>query len=450
MNDSGHAPERRADANAIDADQPPARAAFSLRGFAGDAGLVIGGAILANVFHYVFHFVLSRRLGPDAYGTLAALLGIAAIVGVVGTSIGTVAMQETARMWASHHDDRIGPFVRQTALAALLVGAAAAAGILIISLPLGPYTHIVDVRLWFLFAAYIGMAVFCNYMRGAAQGAHRFVLFALAMILDALTKVAGAIALVWAGLSVLGAVGGLLAGVVVGAAVAFAPLAVPGRAHEPVRREEHLRLGGESLRVLVLLLATSGLLFVDLIFAKHHLSGVEAGYYGAAGTIARVLPYGVGFMGMVLMPKAAAARHGHRESLAHLLKLTFGIGLLAILLGAILLMVAPGPLVSVTYGGRFDEAVALLPLYAVATALLALDCLGIAYLTATREYAVTAALLVVLGVEAAAMAAFGTTPHRLIGLAIAANGALAPIVAMHIARTLREVPQASGPLSAEA
>ena len=41
----------------------PARGAFDLRSLAGDAGLVLGGALVANLLNYVFHFIISRRLG---------------------------------------------------------------------------------------------------------------------------------------------------------------------------------------------------------------------------------------------------------------------------------------------------------------------------------------------------------------------------------------------------
>src|SRR5450755_181176 len=102
----------------------PARGAFDLRSLAGDAGLVIGGALVANLLNYVFHFVISRRLGPDDYGTLTALLAIAAMTGVIGAALSSVGLQETAKLWVRHRDDHIGEFVRHAAPA--VVGIAAA------------------------------------------------------------------------------------------------------------------------------------------------------------------------------------------------------------------------------------------------------------------------------------------------------------------------------------
>src|SRR5215471_3028313 len=92
---------------------PLPRDTFELRRFSSDAALVIIGAGIGNAFSYLFYFVLSRKLGPSAYGTLVTLMSIGVMVSVVGNSLGTVAMQETAKLWATHLAAAIAPFVRR-------------------------------------------------------------------------------------------------------------------------------------------------------------------------------------------------------------------------------------------------------------------------------------------------------------------------------------------------
>jgi len=65
-------------------ETPAARGRFHWPTFAADATLVSGGALAANLLNYVYHFALSRRLGPDAYGSLATLLAMTMVVGVIG------------------------------------------------------------------------------------------------------------------------------------------------------------------------------------------------------------------------------------------------------------------------------------------------------------------------------------------------------------------------------
>jgi hypothetical protein len=63
------------------------RGRFHWPTFAAEAGWVAGGALAANALNYLFHFTLSRRLGPEGYGSLATLLAIAIMGGVAGSSI---------------------------------------------------------------------------------------------------------------------------------------------------------------------------------------------------------------------------------------------------------------------------------------------------------------------------------------------------------------------------
>jgi O-antigen/teichoic acid export membrane protein len=446
----------------MDPVTPPvgaARGAFDLRGLVGDAGLVIGAALAANLLNYAFHFIVSRRLGPDQYGTLTALIAIAALVGVIGSALNGVAVQEAARLWVDHRDDDIGAFVRYAAPAAFGVAAVVAAGILIASLALAPYLHIEQWDLWIAFAAYCAANVFASFLRGCAQGAHRFRYFAASLIGEAIVKLIVAVALVSAGWHVLGALAGFVAGITFAAGVLVPPFIARTQSRTyDVSEHSRMRLGGESLKVLGVGACTAALMFIDTIFAKHQLSGDEAGYYGAAGTIARIIPYGVGLIGLVLMPKAAAAHHASRESLSRLLTIAFGAGLLVTGVVVALLVGAPNLVIAASYGARFEASIPLLRLYAIDEGILGACTLGFAYLVAVRDYRVARFLVPAVLLEAALMAVFGKTPVALLSIAIAVNAALVPGIAMCVAQALRTAPaiahqslapQAPNPPSAE-
>ena len=121
------------------------RGCFHWPSFAADAGWVAGSALAANALNYLFHFVLSRRLGPEGYGSLARLMAMMMMAGVAGSSPGTIAMQETARLWALHRDDSIRTFVRRMLRSATLVGAVFVGAMLILAVPLWYFLHIFDV-----------------------------------------------------------------------------------------------------------------------------------------------------------------------------------------------------------------------------------------------------------------------------------------------------------------
>lgn len=423
------------------------RGRFHWPSFAADALLVSGGALAGNLLNYVFHFALSRKLGPDAYGSLATLLAITMIVGVIGSSVGTVAMQETARLWALHRDETIVAFARRMLRSAAGIGALAGAVALVLSVPLSQYLHIGDRLAWIALSFTLFAGIIAAYARGAIQGAHRFGFYAASLISESTIKLAVGYWLVSSGAAVGGAMAGVAVGIVGGAAVALASL-MSGRAAGGAEYRV-AQFGGSASRLAVIYAASMALLFVDTVFAKHALSGDDAGYYSAAGLVARIIPFGIGLIVPLVTPKAVAARHANRAALLRLLTVTFGIALLGTAAALAVMEVWPQTLVSLTFGAKFAHAAPLLRLYAVDTSLMALALMGSSYLAAMGEYGIGAWLVGALVVEAGAMAVWGTTPFRLLAIAIAGNALVLPAIAALVARSLRETPQALGPPLAE-
>ena len=95
------------------------------------------------------------------------------------------------------------------------------------------------------------------------------------------------------------------------------------------------------------------------------------------------------------------------------------------------------------FGVQFAPAAAILPLYAVDAALIAICTLGTNYLVAVGDYAIGWYVFVAVASEAVLMAAFGVTPFRLIGIGIAANALLLPVIAVHAWHSVREAPAAA-------
>jgi O-antigen/teichoic acid export membrane protein len=436
--------------NARDArDEPPAvRGRFYWPSFAVDAALVSGGALTANILNYAFHFALSRKLGPEGYGSLATLLAITTIAGVVGSSIGTVAMQETARLWATHRDAMIVAFGRRMLRSATGIGALVGAAALALAVPLSSYLHIADRLAWTGLAFAIFAGIVAAYARGAIQGAHRFGFYAASLIAESSVKLLVGFLLVSAGYAVGGALAGVATGLVIGIAVALASLL--SGASSGAGDYRAAQFGGSATRLAVIYAASMALMFVDTVFAKHTLSADDAGYYTAAGLIARIIPFGIGLIVPLVTPKAAAARHANRAALARLLGVTFGIAILGTAAALAVMEIWPQALVSLTFGAKFSNAAALLRLYAVDTSLLALGLLGTSYLAAIGEYGIAAWLVVAVVFEASAMAIWGDSPSRLLSIAIAGNALVLPAIAVFVARSLRETAQAPGPPTAEA
>ena len=433
---------------AIDDTFATKRGGFHWPTFAADALLVWGGGLLANFLNYVFHFVLSRALGPDAYGSLATLLAIMMIVGVLGSSVGTLAMQETARLWVTHRDGAIASFGRAVLRSSALLGAGVGIVMVVAALPLSAYLHVTDRGAWAFLIVALVAGIVASAARGAIQGAHRFAGYAASLVGECAVKLVLGIVLVRAGLAVAGAMGGVAAGLVVGIGIAVTALFAVRRRDDVVDYRS-APYGTPALSLLVINAASMALLYVDTVFAKHSLSGVAAGEYTAAGLVARIIPFGIGLVVPLVMPKAAAARHVDRAALGRLLAVAFGIGAGGILAVLALVEIWPTSIVHVTFGAQYAQAALILRLYAIDGALLALGMLGSSYLVAVGDYRIGAWMVGSLALQAGVMALYGTSPTALIAIAAAGNALIVPVVAVLVARSLREAPQAPAPRGAE-
>jgi len=441
MDPSGQRPVANDDAVATK------RGGFHWPTFAADAVLVWGGGLLANVLNYVYHFVLSRALGPDAYGSLATLLAITMIVGVLGSSVGTLAMQETARLWVTHRDGAIPAFGRVVMRSSAMIGVGIGIGMAIVALPLSAYLHVTDRLAWAFLIVALVAGIVAGAARGAIQGAHRFAGYAASLVGECAVKLALGIILVRAGWSVGGAMGGVAGGLIAGIAIAAISLFTSrGQTEDGYRSEPY---GAPALALLLINAASMALLYVDTLFAKHALSGVAAGEYTAAGLVARIIPFGIGLVVPLVMPKAAAARHVDRAALGRLLTVAFGIGVGGIVIVLAVIEVWPTSIVHVTFGEAYAQAALILRLYAIDGALIALGMLGTSYLVAVGDYRVGGWMVGSLALQAGAMALYGTTPASLISIAAVGNVLIVPVVAVLVARSLRDTPQAPAPRRAE-
>lgn len=422
----------------------PAERTVSLRATAGDAGVVVAASAIGSVLNVVFQFVASRLLGPDGYGTFVAALAVGATLLVLGSALTVAALHETARMWAVGAAHHAGAFARRTLPAVGMVGFAAAAVVFVAGVALAPYLHVTDWRIWLSVAAFVGVGLIASYARGATQGAHRFVAFGLSVAADAAVRLVAGVGAVLLGFGVAGAAFGLSAGVAVGAIVAIVAIGAFGARAEAALTDEHLRLGRTALRVAAMSVGGAGLMYVDLMFAKHHLSGTVAGWYSAAGTIARIIPYGVGMIAPVVMARAAAATHVSARARALVAGFSFAASGSIALLAAVLIVPLAGPLVHLLFGAAYAPAAQMLPLYALDGVLLALVATGLNYLGAVGDFRATPWLAATVAVEAVAMALYGTSPERLLLTAIVASALLVPVVGWYVARAAANAAKAPG------
>jgi hypothetical protein len=270
------------------APPPPAEENVSTNALAprrarGGSAAVLVAMSAANGLGYLLTLVASRRLGPEGYGALAALLGLVLVGNVLALGVQAVVAR---RVVAEGSAATVTWAVRlawggSLALTAL---ALAAAPVLASLLHLGSAWPAVAL------AATLGPLTLLGGQLGLVQGAERLHPLAVLFLVAAVGKVGGGVV----GVVVGGTVTAAMVGTAVGAGLAAATGGFVVRAALPTRPRRVRAAGRLPAGVLsetaVATYSLGGLFAltnVDVVLARHELPPREAGLYAVGAVIAK-------------------------------------------------------------------------------------------------------------------------------------------------------------------
>lgn len=265
------------------------------------AALVSLALLGVNGLAYVMTVVAARALAPEAFGELAALLGVMFIGVVPATALQTAA----ALTLGANPTDRSA--VQARLHTAIWVGAAAVGVLGLIAVgPLVSLLHLsgASTVLW-LIAVLVPHTLVGGY-DGLLQGNRRYGRLALVNTTFGLLKSGGGIAGLIIGGTPEAALVGMALGCAVSAVVGWTFSGRPGFSRHI--RAHVLSAAKASGALLGLVLMVN----LDLLLARHHLPAELAGEYAVASIFAKVafwLPQGVS---VVLLPRLAHARGRRR------------------------------------------------------------------------------------------------------------------------------------------
>lgn len=291
--------------------------------------LTAAASTTANLLSYAFNLVMTRALGVQGFGELAALLAIVIVAIVPGTALqATIARRITNAATPP-------ALVRTTATvaAAVALGLVAVSPLLVASLHIHGYAPLI----WT--AAYTIPQTFAFAWQGILQGRRHFVGLGLLLVAVQLARVGGGVvAAIWHPTTST-ALGAATVLTTVGV-VAVAPHVLRLAPAETDRKltTELLADGSPILAILVL----SNL---DLLLARHFLNPHDSGIYAAGNLLTRACFWGPAFIALSSYPQFAMPAH-RRHALRHsvrLLALLAAIALVASIAGAELVPLVLGP-----------------------------------------------------------------------------------------------------------
>jgi len=370
--------------------------------------------LIASATNYASNLVFARILNPEGFGELTALLSLSVVIAIPTAAAQTVIAERTAVHLAEGHLDRVRYLARYAfahfAVIAVIVGL-----LYVLAIPL-----VIDVMNLRHIGPALALAplIFLGFMQplslGLAQGMDRFVALGLMLLAIAVARIAFGVPWAWAG----GGAGGAIAGQALGVAVVLAvsawvlrdlfPRRGTGAARSGLKRRPNIDAVTASGAFVAFALLSN----LDILLAKLYLEPREVGVYAAIATVGKVVTFLPAAIAIAMVPSAARARResGSSERVLRIAGLLVALTALSVAIPAAL---APDLVVSVMFGGDYEQAAdGVLPIV-FAGAGLAMVYLLATYAVAIRDRRWAALVVVAVALQVIGISLFHGSPAQI-------------------------------------
>jgi O-antigen/teichoic acid export membrane protein len=340
---------------------------------------IVGGSMtmlassgLVSFLNILYNIPLARMLGPEEFGHAAAAVTLVMLVSAITLSFQLVcakfvAKNETAGARAAVY--------KNLHRKAWVVGALLGIGMVLEARWITAYLHLPSIWETILLAVGIAFLIPLGARRGGIQGTCSFTRLATSYVLEAFTKTAGAILLVYLGYGVLGAV------VAISGSLVLTYLLVPApkelRARPQPGLPIHMR---EGVQAIVFFVGQVVINNVDILLVKHFFPGETAGLYAVVALVGRVLYYVSWMLVSAMFPLTAAARRDEKISTVLAVPILLVLGITLAFMSAMSWFAAP--LLQLVFGrdqASFSGFASILTLFVATTGVYCISVVLMAY-----------------------------------------------------------------------
>jgi O-antigen/teichoic acid export membrane protein len=279
------------------------------------SGALLGAASGASVVAaYVFLLAAGRILGSDDYGSLAALLGLLAVVLIPAGALQMAVAREISRHVASGDSAGAARLARGTLRLAALATVPLLVVAFALSAPLSGLLHIDSAGLVALAVATLSTALVFPVAMGVLQGQQRFHGLATLYVFPWLVRVTVLGVVAAAGYRLGGALFATVVSALAATALAFFLIRGLLAGGGSLSRAELRAFLAYLKPVAVGLVGIALLTHVDVLVVKARFSADDAGAYAAASAFARVGFFLPATILAVLFPRTAARQARGEET----------------------------------------------------------------------------------------------------------------------------------------
>lgn len=330
--------------------------------------VMIFGSNIANLLNYAYHLIMGRLLGPTYYGELAALFSLIGLLGVIPLSFNLVIVKYVS---AAKTEQEISSLMNWFSQKVFLFASVVAVFVLVISPFLSFFMRINQLLPFLMVAGAFLFSTLVVFNRAMLQGLLRFNQTVATLILENSTRLILGVIFVLIGLSVNGAMGGLVIAVFVTwlLSVKF----TRQYAAQISKKTPQIRpLFFYSVPVFIQSIALTSLYSTDLILVKHYFAPLEAGIYASLSTLGKIIFFGASPVSNVMFP-IISRQYSRGENFNKVLFYSFLLTLVIALAVVLVYWLVPAGAISILFGPSYLSASNLLVWFGIFITLLTLS-----------------------------------------------------------------------------
>jgi O-antigen/teichoic acid export membrane protein len=347
-------------------------------------GIFLVGSLLVAILNYLYHLFIGRMLGPEEYGVLGSLFAIVYLVTFAGATFNKVISKFTAELRGMKQEAAL-KYLIINGLFKISLFSSIIFIIYLLFIPLiAKFMHLTDYTGLVIVGLIAFLSILMAVIVGALNGMQKFVWQNGLSLITTVLKFGVAILLVYLGFGADGALVAIIIGI----------LAVLGISFWPLRKELTNKVAKKipthnvylyAIPVLIASVLPIVAITLDQVLVKHFFTSIDAGFYAAAGNIAKIIWFGSGFLVAAIFPKIVSRKGKGKDTSRLLIKSLIYTSFLAFI-GAGILSATPRLIVLLMYGKEYLEIVPMVGLFGVALGVFSINQILIAYNLAMQKY----------------------------------------------------------------
>lgn len=355
--------------------------------------LFVGG-VAGGILGYLFQIIMGRMLSVSEYGIFSALMAMIVVIGAPMTTLSMIISRRVSTYRSEQDNGKLGYLFYWINRKLLLIAVVLIVLVVFNIKPLQNFLLIEKSAHLYLLLIILLIAFPQAVNNAYLQGLQYFKWLSVSGVLATLLKIIIAVILIYFGLGVAGALGGVIFSTFIILILTYVVLRPSlSKNNASISNTTHL-LFKSAMPVLLANVAFAVMTQIDMVLVKYYFSEQEVGIYAAASILGKAVMYLPGGIAMALFPMVAE-NHASGKSSAHLMFQAVGVTALLSLTGALFYYFFADSIIVLLYGNDYKEAANVLKYFGFAILPMALIMVAEHFLIAMGRVLFTYLFMVV-------------------------------------------------------